>query len=59
MVLPGALEHSGRKVHDAYAKRALVIVPPLDEDELTVQRKVIVMPLRLTLSRPHRDKAPL
>jgi len=28
-----ALGHSGRTVHVAYAKGALVIVPPLGEDE--------------------------
>ena len=29
-----SLGHSSRTVHDAYAKGALVIVPPLDEYEL-------------------------
>ena len=45
-----ALGHSSRAVHEAYAKGAFVIVPPLDEYESIAQRKVIAMPLRLTLS---------
>ena len=44
-----ALGHSSRAVHEAYAKGAFVIVPPLDEYESIAQRKVIAMPLRLTL----------
>ena len=38
-------------MHEAYAKGAFVIVPPLDEYESIAQRKVIAMPLRLTLSK--------
>ena len=44
-----ALGHSSRAVHEAYTKGAFVIVPPLDEYESIAQRKVIAMPLRLTL----------
>lgn len=44
-----ALGHSSRAVHEAYAKGAFVIVPPLEEYESIAQRKVIAMPLRLSL----------
>lgn len=45
-----ALGHSSRAVHEAYAKGAVVVVPPLDQYESLAEKKVIAMPLRLTLS---------
>lgn len=45
-----ALGHSSRAVHEAYAKGAYVIVPPLDEYESLAERKVIPLPLRLALA---------
>ncbi|HEY8899360.1 MAG TPA: tyrosine-type recombinase/integrase [Chthoniobacterales bacterium] len=48
-----ALGHSSRAVHEAYAKGAMVILPALDEYESLAERKVIAMPLRITL-----DEAP-
>ncbi|MFZ0711096.1 MAG: tyrosine-type recombinase/integrase, partial [Terrimicrobiaceae bacterium] len=50
-----ALGHSSRAVHEAYAKGAFVIVPPLDEYESIAQRKVIAMPLRLTLKEQQKQ----
>ena len=45
-----ALGHSSRAVHEAYAKGAMVILPPLDEYESLAERKVIAMPLRISLN---------
>ena len=39
-ICPGRAGHSSRAVHEAYAKGAFVIVPPLDEYESIAQRKV-------------------
>ncbi len=45
-----ALGHSSRAVHEAYARGAVVVVPPLDEYESLAERKIIAMPLRLSLT---------
>jgi integrase len=45
-----ALGHSSRAIHEVYAKGALVVLPALDEYELLAARKVVAMPLRLTLT---------
>ena len=52
-----ALGHSSRAVHEAYAKGAFVIVPPLDEYESIAQRKVIAMPLRISLNEAQKQTA--
>ncbi|MEO6260949.1 MAG: tyrosine-type recombinase/integrase [Chthoniobacterales bacterium] len=52
-----ALGHSSKAVHEAYAKGAYVIVPPLDEYESLAERKVIAMPLRLSLSEQSTPEA--
>ena len=52
-----ALGHSSRAVHEAYAKGAFVIVPPLDEYESLAARKVIAMPLRISLNEAQKQTA--
>ena len=39
-----ALGHSSRAVHEAYAKKAFVVCPALDEYEATATPKIIQMP---------------
>ena len=52
-----ALGHSSRAVHEAYAKGAFVIVPPLDEYESLAARKVIAMPMRISLNEAQKQTA--
>jgi len=51
-----ALGHSSRAIHEAYAKGAQVVVPPLDEYESRAQRKIITMP-RVSLEPSHLEAA--
>jgi len=39
-----ALGHSSRAVHEAYAKKAFLVCPALDEYEATATQKIIQMP---------------
>lgn len=45
-----ALGHTSRAVHEAYAKGALVICPPLDEYETLAAAKIVHIPTTLTSS---------
>jgi integrase len=48
-----ALGHSSRAVHAAYARRAEVLCPPLDEFERAAATKIIAMPQAHMNSMPH------
>ena len=39
-----ALGHTSRAVHEAYARGAAVICPPLDEYEKNVHAEIVVLP---------------
>jgi integrase len=45
-----ALGHSSRAVHEAYARDAIVICPPLEEYEAMHERKIVPMPVRANLA---------
>ena len=51
-----ALGHSSRAIHEAYAKGAQVVVPPLDEYESRAHQKIITMP-RVSLEPSHLEAA--
>jgi integrase len=45
-----ALGHSSRAVHEAYARDAIVICPPLEDYEAMHERKIVPMPVRANLA---------